>query len=203
MESDPSLRSRKRIRLVAESYAQTANVCSVTVAVKARRPVFVKAELAIAALETLRHLADEHDVPVYAYCIMPDHVHMVLSPSNTCDIITFVGRFKNLVLRKKWAASGKEASGTISCEMTRTCNNWSPMFSRIRSGPDWSKNGRSTLTQARWHISRSSMSERRAPVAAHVRLASLSSFTWMATGCALDGRGRGQATAPTSAAYPG
>ena len=44
MVSDPSLRSRTRIRLVAESYAQTANVCSVTVAVKARRPVFVKAE---------------------------------------------------------------------------------------------------------------------------------------------------------------
>ena len=90
------------MRLVAESYAQTANVCSVTVAVKARRPVFVKAELATAALDTLRHLADEHDVPVYAYCIMPDHVHMVLSPSNTCDIITFVGRFKNLVLRTTW-----------------------------------------------------------------------------------------------------
>ena len=146
MVSDPSLRSRKRIRLVAESYAQTANLCSVTVAVKARRPVFVSADLATAALDTLRRLADECDVPVYAYCIMLDHVHMVLSPSNTCDITTFVGRFKNLVLRTAWTHEEmgsfcKEASETISCEMTRTCNNWSPMFSRIRSGlvQEWSQ----------------------------------------------------------------
>jgi REP element-mobilizing transposase RayT len=33
---------------------------------------------------------------------MPDHVHLVVSPSAECDIITFVGQFKNLAQRAVW-----------------------------------------------------------------------------------------------------
>ena len=33
---------------------------------------------------------------------MPDHVHLIMSPSERCSIITFVGQFKNLVLRASW-----------------------------------------------------------------------------------------------------
>jgi len=33
---------------------------------------------------------------------MPDHVHLLLEPSESCDIITFVGQFKNLVQREAW-----------------------------------------------------------------------------------------------------
>jgi REP element-mobilizing transposase RayT len=33
---------------------------------------------------------------------MPDHVHLVLSPSEDCSIVTFVGQYKNLVLRSSW-----------------------------------------------------------------------------------------------------
>ena len=39
---------------------------------------------------------------VYAYCVMPDHVHLILGPSSTCDIVTFVGQFKNLAQRSAW-----------------------------------------------------------------------------------------------------
>ena len=39
---------------------------------------------------------------VYAYCLMPDHAHLVLGPSHVCDIITFVGQFKNLAQRAIW-----------------------------------------------------------------------------------------------------
>jgi len=33
---------------------------------------------------------------------MPDHVHLLMSPSETCSVVTFVGQFKNLVLRSSW-----------------------------------------------------------------------------------------------------
>ena len=33
---------------------------------------------------------------------MPDHVHLLLEPSEVCDIITFVGQFKNLAQRAAW-----------------------------------------------------------------------------------------------------
>ena len=39
---------------------------------------------------------------VFAYCLMPNHVHLVLGPSSSCDIVTFVGQFKNLAQRQVW-----------------------------------------------------------------------------------------------------
>ncbi len=33
---------------------------------------------------------------------MPDHVHIVLGPSPSCDIISFVGQYKNLAQRAAW-----------------------------------------------------------------------------------------------------
>ncbi len=39
---------------------------------------------------------------MYAYCVMPDHVHLVVSPSPSCDIVQFVGAFKNLAQRAAW-----------------------------------------------------------------------------------------------------
>lgn len=33
---------------------------------------------------------------------MPDHVHLLIEPSELCDIVTFVGQFKNLAQRAAW-----------------------------------------------------------------------------------------------------
>ena len=40
---------------------------------------------------------------VYAYCLMPNHVHLVLGPSPKHDIIVFVGQFKNMAQRAVWS----------------------------------------------------------------------------------------------------
>ena len=58
--------------------------------------------VAAAAVEVLRERAAAAAVPVYGYCVMPDHVHLVLGPSPSCDIVTFVGQFKNLAQRAAW-----------------------------------------------------------------------------------------------------
>ena len=39
---------------------------------------------------------------LYAYCVMPDHVHLALSPSPSCDVVLFIGQFKNLTQRAAW-----------------------------------------------------------------------------------------------------
>ncbi len=39
---------------------------------------------------------------MYGYCVMPDHIHLVIGPAPTCDIVEFVGQYKNLVLRSAW-----------------------------------------------------------------------------------------------------
>jgi putative transposase len=93
---------RRHIRLAAERYADVGAVCSVTIAVKGRRPVFATPAVADAAIGVLRREAAATDVPIYAWCVMPDHVHLVLGASPICDIVTFVGQFKNLVQREAW-----------------------------------------------------------------------------------------------------
>ena len=94
---------RKRLRLDLQLYGQPDRVCSITMAVKGRQPVFEHPQLATAVVKLLEDLAAEHGIPVYAYCVMPDHVHLVVSASASCDILTFVGRFKSLALRAAWS----------------------------------------------------------------------------------------------------
>jgi len=95
-------RQRRRIRLAPERYADIDAVCSVTIAVKGRRPIFATAAVAAAAIDVLQRHAAANDVPINAWCVMPDHLHLVVRASPTCDIVTFVGQFKNLVQREAW-----------------------------------------------------------------------------------------------------
>ena len=46
-------------------------------------------------------LYNRYKGPIYAFCVMPDHVHLVVGPSR-CDIVTFVAQFKNLAQRAAW-----------------------------------------------------------------------------------------------------
>jgi len=59
-------RQRRRIRLAPERYADIDAVCSVTIAVKGRRPIFATAAVAAAAIDVLQRHAAANDVPIYA-----------------------------------------------------------------------------------------------------------------------------------------
>jgi putative transposase len=93
---------RKRVRLDPSVYAQPGHLCSITIAVRDRQRVFTAPHIADAAIQVLEALSARHGVPIHAFCIMPDHVHLLLEPSDSCDIITFVGQFKNLAQREAW-----------------------------------------------------------------------------------------------------
>lgn len=95
-------RNRKPIRLGSERYAEPGAICSVTVAVQDRQPIFADPIVAAAAVEVLVEHAGKTGAVIYGYCVMPDHLHPVLGPSATCDIITFVGQYKNQVQRRAW-----------------------------------------------------------------------------------------------------
>jgi putative transposase len=104
----------ERTRSVAASgsptvYADIGEICSITVAVKGRMPVFASPAGAGAAVDVLRRHAAATGVPVYAWCVMPDHVHLILGAAPSCDIVTFVGQFKNLAPREAWRLGVKGA----------------------------------------------------------------------------------------------
>ena len=92
----------KRIRLDRKLYGQLGMICSVTIGTRGRREVFADPGIARAARDALYAHAQKTGVPVYAYCLMTNHVHLVLGPSRDCDIIMFVGQYKNLAQRAAW-----------------------------------------------------------------------------------------------------
>ena len=107
-------RRHQRIRLDPSDYGQPVTICSVTIAVRNRRPVFGDVAIANAAVAVLRDRSEETGVAVYAYCIMPDHIYLIIAPSETCDVVKFVGQFKNLVQREAWALGVKGAFWQLS-----------------------------------------------------------------------------------------
>ena len=102
-----ALQPRKRIRLDPAAYAEVGRVCAITIAVRDRARVFADPTVAASVVAVLREHAERTGVSIHAFCVMPDHVHLVAGPSARCDLITFVGQFKNLAQRAAWARGVK------------------------------------------------------------------------------------------------
>ena len=94
--------THKSIRLAPDAYADTHTVFSITTCTKGRRPVFADHAAARVTTNVLERHAAKTGVRLFAWCVMPDHVHLVIAPSATCDVVTFVGQFKNLAQRDCW-----------------------------------------------------------------------------------------------------
>ncbi len=94
--------SRRRIRLDPEIYATAGPPCFVTVCTKGKDAVFSHRQLAEDLVALLKTLCEVHEMPLYAYCIMPDHAHFLLSASRTKDIIGFVRDLKSRSTRIAW-----------------------------------------------------------------------------------------------------
>ena len=88
------LPSRKKIRLAPSVYEQ-GNAFFITIATHEKHPWFqLYPELCKGAAEQMCHLASAQDIELYAWCIMPDHLHMLLHGPG---IVEFVRRFKGII----------------------------------------------------------------------------------------------------------
>ena len=97
------MRYHKRIRLGGDTYKAVGLPCFVTICTKYARKIFLDKFLANEFLGLLKKHSQENDVLIYAYCIMPDHVHLLISASHNKDIISFVREIKSLSTRIAWA----------------------------------------------------------------------------------------------------
>jgi len=64
-------------------------------------------ELRLGLAELLQDLAGMLRVHVYAYCFMPDHVHLVAAARGEVDLVGVVQRFKSVSTRLYWQHGGK------------------------------------------------------------------------------------------------
>ena len=96
------LNRRKKIRLGPEIYHIVYIPCFVTIATKGKQKKFSNQDLAHDFVALLKKLCGENNIPIYAYCIMPDHVHLLINASDRKGIVEFVREIKSLSTRIAW-----------------------------------------------------------------------------------------------------
>ena len=81
----------KKIRLDRDVYAIEGAMCFITICTEGKMPLFKNEALTRVFIDQLKTDAKSCGVPVFAYCFMPDHVHLVIGPGREKDIVGFVG----------------------------------------------------------------------------------------------------------------
>ena len=85
----------KRIRLDPHAY-RLGHCFSVTLATAGRARVFAQPRAVQTCLAALKQAATRYEAGVYAYCFMPDHLHLLAATPSDVDFVSFIQYFKQL-----------------------------------------------------------------------------------------------------------
>jgi REP element-mobilizing transposase RayT len=110
---------RREIRLDADVYRTEGQVFSVTIGTLSREPVFKDLEFGLGCIEILKDLRAETESPVYAYCLMPDHVHLLAGVTKGAALPDFIGRWKSLCYQERRSRGNKNLF--LAAKLLRSC----------------------------------------------------------------------------------
>ena len=82
----------------------------VTTITKGRSPLFVDSKLCRILLVTIEYYKTVFDFQVYGYCLMPDHLHILLKPGGKFNLSFIMKMIKGSFARKVNRLSNKEGS---------------------------------------------------------------------------------------------
>jgi REP element-mobilizing transposase RayT len=90
-------------RLPSEFYETVGQVCLATVRAYRGQSPFTAAALNDAIIETLRTERERLHCWVHVYCLMPDHLQMMVSPNEDgYSVLTFIDQFKGKTTNLSW-----------------------------------------------------------------------------------------------------
>jgi len=72
-----------------------------------KRPLLARTQLAREIISVLKVESELARMIVYAYCLMPDHVHVLVRPSDELGVVQWVQRFKSRTTRCYWGLGGR------------------------------------------------------------------------------------------------
>jgi REP element-mobilizing transposase RayT len=85
---------RKNIRLPSKIYQNSSIIFSLTICTWERLPLFANSIYADAVTDTLKAGLLAKKTKLYAYCLMPDHLHLLVSPKDV-NLIDLINRWKS------------------------------------------------------------------------------------------------------------
>jgi REP element-mobilizing transposase RayT len=92
---------RKNLRLQNFEY-KGGYVYYVTICTHIKEPFFLNKQLAASAEKALAYYLEKKEINIYCHCIMPDHIHMLLTLGENYkkSLSSWVSSFKRYVLRE-------------------------------------------------------------------------------------------------------
>src|SRR5207249_10837187 len=93
--------SRKRLRLPDPIYHETGRVFAITIGTSPRSPIFSDIPFGKECVQLLRVIREETGALIHAYCLMPDHVHLLLGVGRGTSLPSVVGRWKSLCAKSR------------------------------------------------------------------------------------------------------
>jgi putative transposase len=104
---EPAQRFHKPIRLPKQHYIGR-RAYFLTLCTRDRIPYFRSRHIACWLLESLQQIATQQSFALRAYCLMPDHLHVLLQGnSSSSDLLCFVKTFKHKTTFHFRAKTGK------------------------------------------------------------------------------------------------
>jgi putative transposase len=100
--------TRKPLRLADPVYREQGRLFSLTIGTAPRSPVFLDIPFGQECIAHLREIREKTGTLVYAYCLMPDHVHLLLGAIRVESLPTVLGRWKSLCAKSR---RDREGSG--------------------------------------------------------------------------------------------
>jgi len=89
-----ALKQRKNIRLPRKAYSNQNQIFSITICASDRRSLFRNRKWAAVIMDTLKTGPFGENVNCFAYCLMPDHLHLQVSPIYG-NLIDQISRWKS------------------------------------------------------------------------------------------------------------
>jgi putative transposase len=100
----------RNARLPSEAYRQQNRPCFITIRARSGSAPFQNAALNDAVIAALLPARERANCDLYAYCLMPDHLHVVAAPrfDGQC-VLRFVAAFKSLSTHTAWRCGRRGA----------------------------------------------------------------------------------------------
>ncbi len=102
------LRPRKRIRLDLATYGVPGLVWHLTVGTRGRQPVLVDPWMAETIVESITFQCAKAKADLLIYCVMPEHVHVVISIGEEGDLISILHDFKSFTTNRWRKRTGQD-----------------------------------------------------------------------------------------------
>jgi REP element-mobilizing transposase RayT len=90
----PPRPARKRLRLKGFDYANPTQVYFLTICASEGTSPFLDNDLSLQTIKSLLFYRNQKRIRLYSYCVMPDHLHLVMSPANDFGVSQLVRNLK-------------------------------------------------------------------------------------------------------------